>query len=160
MLALTSLEIHTPEETIPHGVLLLSGEKSPGLFHIITDMAHSAIPGSEMRTIPSADHSIHTSAPAAYSEAAWEFIKCATGAEAQASWARDTQAQPTNLQAATDPVLLARQHHERAYIREVVQQFASRTAIVPWLSEAPVGAEPLQAVVRGAADADGRKNAI
>ncbi|MCU0509753.1 MAG: ABC transporter substrate-binding protein [Anaerolineae bacterium] len=40
-------------------------------------------------------------------EAAWEFIKCATGAEGQASWARDTQAQPTNLKAATDPVLLA-----------------------------------------------------
>lgn len=54
----------------------------------------------------------------------------------------------------TDPVLLARQHHERAYVREVVQQFASRTAIIPWLSEAPVGAEPLLAVVRGAADAD------
>jgi len=60
----------------------------------------------------------------------------------------------------TDPVLLARQHHERAYICEVVRQFASRTAIVPWLSEAPVGAEPLLAVVRGAADADGRKYAI
>jgi multiple sugar transport system substrate-binding protein len=40
-------------------------------------------------------------------EAAWEFIKCATGADAQSSWARDTQAQPTNLTAATDPVLLA-----------------------------------------------------
>ena len=40
-------------------------------------------------------------------EAAWEFIKCMTGPEGQASWARDTQAQPTNLIAATDPVLLA-----------------------------------------------------
>lgn len=40
-------------------------------------------------------------------EAAWEFIKCATSAEGQASWARDTQAQPTNLMAATDPVLLS-----------------------------------------------------
>lgn len=44
---------------------------------------------------------------AANAEAAWEFIKCATGAEGQASWARDTQAQPTNLIAANDPVLLA-----------------------------------------------------
>ena len=43
----------------------------------------------------------------------------------------------------TDPVLLARQHHEGVYIREVVQQLASRTAIIPWLSEAPVGAESL-----------------
>jgi multiple sugar transport system substrate-binding protein len=40
-------------------------------------------------------------------EAAWEFIKCMSGPEGQASWARDTQAQPTNLIAATDPVLLA-----------------------------------------------------
>jgi len=40
-------------------------------------------------------------------EAAWEFIKCMTGPEGQASWARDTQAQPTNLIAAVDPVLLS-----------------------------------------------------
>ena len=40
-------------------------------------------------------------------EAAWEFIKCMSGPEGQSSWARDTQAQPTNLIAATDPVLLA-----------------------------------------------------
>ncbi len=38
-------------------------------------------------------------------EAAWEFIKCATGEEGQASWARDTQAQPTNIAAAEDPAL-------------------------------------------------------
>jgi multiple sugar transport system substrate-binding protein len=41
---------------------------------------------------------------AANADAAWEFIKCATGSEAQASWARDTQAQPTNIAAANDPV--------------------------------------------------------
>jgi non-heme chloroperoxidase len=54
--------------------LLLSGGKSPRLFHIITDALHLAIPGSQLRSIPSADHSIHTSAPAAYNEAVWEFI--------------------------------------------------------------------------------------
>jgi len=47
----------------------------------------------------------------------------------------------------TDPVLLARQHHESVHIREVVRQRASRTAIVPWLADAPVGAEALAAVV-------------
>lgn len=52
--------------------------------------------------------------------------------------------------AVTDPVLLARQRHEGEYIREVVRQQASRTAIVPWLAEAPVGAKSLAAVVRGA----------
>jgi multiple sugar transport system substrate-binding protein len=40
-------------------------------------------------------------------EAAWEFIKCMTSAEGQSSWARDTQAQPTNLEAARDPILLS-----------------------------------------------------
>ncbi len=49
--------------------------------------------------------SIPTGAPNA--DAAWEFIKCATGPEGQASWARDTQAQPTNNIAANDPVVLA-----------------------------------------------------
>ncbi|MGE5601720.1 MAG: ABC transporter substrate-binding protein [Nitrososphaerales archaeon] len=44
---------------------------------------------------------------AKHPEAAWEFIKCATSSESQVSWARDTQAQPTNLKAATDPSLLA-----------------------------------------------------
>ena len=40
-------------------------------------------------------------------EAAWEFIKCMSGAEGQASWARDTGAQPTNIAAAQDPILAA-----------------------------------------------------
>jgi multiple sugar transport system substrate-binding protein len=40
-------------------------------------------------------------------DAAWEFIKCATGPQAQASWARDTYAMPANQSAAKDPVLLA-----------------------------------------------------
>jgi multiple sugar transport system substrate-binding protein len=38
-------------------------------------------------------------------DAAWEFIKCATSAQGQESWARDTQAQPTNIVAAQSPVL-------------------------------------------------------
>ncbi|MBN2048281.1 MAG: ABC transporter substrate-binding protein [Anaerolineaceae bacterium] len=49
--------------------------------------------------------SVPTGSPNA--DAAWEFIKCATGPEGQASWARDTQAQPTNLIAANDPILLS-----------------------------------------------------
>jgi len=40
-------------------------------------------------------------------DAAWEFIKCATGTEGQVSWARDTSAIPTSLKAANDPVLMA-----------------------------------------------------
>lgn len=40
-------------------------------------------------------------------DAAWEFIKCATGPTAQQSWARDTYAMPANQLAAKDPVLMA-----------------------------------------------------
>ncbi|GAB4527564.1 MAG: ABC transporter substrate-binding protein [Anaerolineae bacterium] len=40
-------------------------------------------------------------------DAAWEFIKCATSPAAQASWARDTYAIPSDIEAANDPVLLA-----------------------------------------------------
>lgn len=54
--------------------LLLSGELSPALFHIVTDAVRPAIPGAQLTSIPSADHSIHTSAPAAFNEAVWEFI--------------------------------------------------------------------------------------
>jgi multiple sugar transport system substrate-binding protein len=40
-------------------------------------------------------------------DAAWEFIKCATGPEAQTSWARDTYSMPARVAVANDPVLLA-----------------------------------------------------
>jgi multiple sugar transport system substrate-binding protein len=40
-------------------------------------------------------------------DAAWEFIKCASSAEGQASWARDTYAIPTNSASATVPELMA-----------------------------------------------------
>jgi ABC-type glycerol-3-phosphate transport system substrate-binding protein len=40
-------------------------------------------------------------------EAAWEWIKCATGPTAQASWARDTYAMPARISAAQDPTLTA-----------------------------------------------------
>jgi multiple sugar transport system substrate-binding protein len=39
-------------------------------------------------------------------EAAWEFIKCATGPDGAASWSRDTSAMSANIEAAQDPALL------------------------------------------------------
>jgi multiple sugar transport system substrate-binding protein len=39
-------------------------------------------------------------------DAAWEFIKCATGPEGAASWSRDTYAMSANIQAAQDPALV------------------------------------------------------
>ncbi|HEX2914788.1 MAG TPA: ABC transporter substrate-binding protein [Chloroflexia bacterium] len=40
-------------------------------------------------------------------DAAWEFIKCATGPEAQLSWARDTYSMPVRPAVANDPQLTA-----------------------------------------------------
>ena len=60
--------------------------------------------GAETGTV-SGGFSLSIPTGAANTEAAWEFIKCATGDEGQTSWARDTQAQPTNIAAASDPVL-------------------------------------------------------
>jgi arsenite-transporting ATPase len=52
-----------------------------------------------------------------------------------------------------DPVLLARKRHETPYIREVTETLAARASIIPWLIEAPIGAERLQAVLCGRQDA-------
>lgn len=62
------------------------------------------------------------------------------------AWIINQSLSPLQL---TDPMLVARQHQEAVYIDEVVRQFASRAAIVPWLTEPPVGAEKLLAAVRG-----------
>ena len=46
--------------------------------------------------------------------------------------------------ATTDPVLTARRQNEARYIDEVCAKLASRTALIPWLAEAPVGVTGLQ----------------
>jgi len=43
----------------------------------------------------------------------------------------------------TDPNLQSRRQHEVPYINEVVQQHATRTAIIPWQAEPPTGREGL-----------------
>ena len=48
-----------------------------------------------------------------------------------------------------DPVLVARRHHEAQYINEVVEDLATRVAIIAWQLEAPVGTERLQAALHG-----------
>jgi arsenite-transporting ATPase len=44
----------------------------------------------------------------------------------------------------TDPVLRSRQFQEQVYILEVTTKQASRTVLVPWLPQPPVGASQLQ----------------
>ena len=46
-----------------------------------------------------------------------------------------------------DRVLVARRRNEWRYIDEIRTKYASRVALVPWLSEPPVGAEALRCVV-------------
>jgi len=43
-----------------------------------------------------------------------------------------------------DPLLVARGRGEVQFIREVVEQQSKRTALVPWVTEEPVGPERLQ----------------
>lgn len=91
----SQLEFYRPS------VPLADGSK-PRMDWGITTLPYNAAPADW-----SGGFSLSIPSGAENSEAAWEFIKCATGPEGQASWARDTQAQPTNLIAATDPVLLS-----------------------------------------------------
>jgi multiple sugar transport system substrate-binding protein len=91
----SALQFYRPTVTLDNG-------EKPRMDWGIALLPYNTEPGTS-----SGGFSLSIPAGAQNPEAAWEFIKCATGPEAQASWARDTQAQPTNLKAATDPVLLA-----------------------------------------------------
>lgn len=48
-----------------------------------------------------------------------------------------------------DPVLIERGRREAPFIEEVRGELASRCALIPWMSEPPVGAERLRSLVRG-----------
>jgi arsenite-transporting ATPase len=52
----------------------------------------------------------------------------------------------------SDPVLMERGRREGRYIHEVLVRHAARVALVPWVTQAPVGAARLAALVREAAD--------
>lgn len=57
------------------------------------------------------------------------------------AWVINNCLSPLNV---TDPQLLARQKNEARYIREVVDEHARRTALIPWQIESPVGQEALK----------------
>ena len=71
------------------------------------DWAVSDIPYAKQKASYSGGFSFSIPRGADGAEAAWEFIKCATGAEGAASWSRDTYAMSANLAGANDPVLAA-----------------------------------------------------
>jgi multiple sugar transport system substrate-binding protein len=70
----------------------------------ITDPPYSASFGKPASTSGGFALSIPRGSPNA--DAAWEFIKCASGPQGAASWSRDTYAMSANTQAAQDPALL------------------------------------------------------
>ncbi len=55
-------------------VLLLEGERSPKLFHLITDELELAIPGTVRETIPGSGHAMHAANPEAYFRRVGHFL--------------------------------------------------------------------------------------
>jgi multiple sugar transport system substrate-binding protein len=72
-----------------------------------TDIGIAALPYGTTPASWSGGFSFSIPTGAENAEAGWEFIKCATGPVAQESWARDTYAVPSRIEAANDPVLMA-----------------------------------------------------
>ncbi len=56
------------------------------------------------------------------------------------AWVINQCLAPLNV---TDPLLIERKKHEAAYIQEVVNEQAQRTALIPWQIEPPVGLDAL-----------------
>jgi arsenite-transporting ATPase len=60
------------------------------------------------------------------------------------AWVINNCLSPLNV---TDPLLVERQKHEAKYINEVVTEQASRTALIAWQIEPPVGPEALKRAI-------------
>lgn len=54
--------------------LLLKGELSPKIFHLITDELERCLPNKEVAIVPAASHSIHNGNPEAYNEMVLAFL--------------------------------------------------------------------------------------
>ncbi|HEX8230127.1 MAG TPA: ABC transporter substrate-binding protein [Chloroflexia bacterium] len=80
-------------------------EKGDGSGRTRLDWGVSDIPYNKQKASFSGGFSFSIPRGADGAEAAWEFIKCATGKEGAASWSRDTYAMAANIEAAQDPVL-------------------------------------------------------
>lgn len=61
------------------------------------------------------------------------------------AWVINNSLSPLNV---TDPLLVERQNHEAKYINEVVTEQASRTALIAWQIEPPVGPAALKHAIQ------------
>ncbi len=66
-------------ERIQAPCLLLDSERSPRLFHRITDMLEGMLPRTERGVIANASHSMHTDNPKEYNERVMKFLARAPG---------------------------------------------------------------------------------
>jgi non-heme chloroperoxidase len=62
---------------IQRPVLLLQGETSPRMFHLILDELARCLPKAARATIPGASHAIHLGNPGAYNETVLRFLQAA-----------------------------------------------------------------------------------
>jgi len=58
--------------TIPG--LLLNGERSPAMFHLITERLAHCLPGAERVIVPNASHAIHQDNPTVYNKTVLDFL--------------------------------------------------------------------------------------
>ncbi|MGE5431701.1 MAG: alpha/beta fold hydrolase [Syntrophomonadaceae bacterium] len=56
-------------------VLLLKGERSPRMFHLIIDELHRLMPESELTTVPDSSHSMQLANPQFYNSRVLEFLQ-------------------------------------------------------------------------------------
>lgn len=54
--------------------LVISGERSPRLFHLITDELTRCLPAGELVTVPGAGHGVHAESPGAYNAVVLRFL--------------------------------------------------------------------------------------
>jgi pimeloyl-ACP methyl ester carboxylesterase len=55
-------------------VLLIAGERSLRLFHVITEELSRCLPAGELVTMPAAGHSVHADTPGAYNAVVLRFL--------------------------------------------------------------------------------------
>src|SRR5213593_960753 len=60
--------------SIRHSVLLVTGERSPRVFHVITEELARCLAAEEVVTVPGAGHDMHADNPAYYNAAVLQFL--------------------------------------------------------------------------------------
>jgi len=65
---------HKEVQSLKCPVLLLKGEKSPRMFHLLIDELHRLMPKSELTVVPASSHSMQIANPQFYNSRVLEFL--------------------------------------------------------------------------------------